>query len=280
MTKSSVKAASTEQITTTTVQGNLEREIIPVVSTVGSAPPLSEPPPSSEEPNENSGIPPGQYKLVFLIRPFNGWTKRLRDDCLQAGPHGVANLKLLVEGPYDSNPSPVTSFENIIFVVGGTGISGAIPYLQEYIRLTTPRGSPNEQVRNTRNTRTRAITVIWAAKQSSMIRDIAAHELRPFLNRDDIHFKFYATREKKVAAATALFEKHRAGDLGILDHRPDIKATISAIINQVSTAGSRGGKIAIFTCGPAAMADEARLVAHQALKAGEQGLEYIEESFG
>ncbi|RVX66609.1 hypothetical protein B0A52_09360 [Exophiala mesophila] len=234
-------------------------------------------------------IAPGQHKLVFFIRPFNGWTKRLRDECVKAGPQGITNTRILVEGPY-GECSPLRSFENVIFVVGGTGIAGAVPYLQEHLRLTSPKQSPSpDSQQQTRETRTRHITVIWATKQSGMIRDIAARELRPFLHREDITFKFYATRDKKAKEALVASEKLKAiaspssidfDDIEIFSHRPNIQEDVSAIVDQVNAAGSRGGKIAILTCGPAAMADEARAAAHRALKQGKKGLEYIEEAFG
>lgn len=47
-----------------------------------------------------------------------------------------------------------------------------------------------------------------------------------------------------------------------------------------STLRIPGGRIAILTCGPGAMADEARAAVHQALKNGKRGLEYFEEAFG
>lgn len=217
-----------------------------------------------------SPITEGQFKLVFLIRPFNGWTKRIRDQCLKAGPEGLS-AKLLVEGPYGEH-SPVLSFENVIFIVGGTGIAGAIPYLQEYDRLIKTKSQ---------KVLTRDITVVWSAKQSHIIQDVASRELKPFLNRENIHFKFYATREMKLTTASIVGSKKPNGnDIQISHSRPNIYESIFEVADQVNSAGSRGGRIAIFTCGPAAMADEARLTAHQALKAGKQGLEYIEESFG
>lgn len=264
-----------EEQATATVTDRDQRDVI---STAPSSENVSSPSKIvavSEEANmaTQSSIAAGQFKLVFLIRPFNGWTKRLRDQCLKADSEGQS-AKLLLEGPYGEH-SPVLSFENVIFIVGGTGIAGAIPYLQEYDRLMASKS---------RAVLTRDITVVWSAKQSHIIRDVASRELRPFLNREDIHFKFYATRETKLATA-AVGEPEKLSsssnrEIQISDSRPNIRQSIFTVVDQVDSAGSRGGRIAIFTCGPAAMADEARLTAHEALKTGKQGLEYIEESFG
>lgn len=223
---------------------------------------------------------PGHDKLVFFIRPFNSWTKRLRDECTLAGPLGLEKSSLRVEGPY-GHRSPLLAFENVIFIAGGTGIAGAIPYLQEYQKADSVSV---DQSSGTKSTCTRNITVIWTTKQSAMIRDIASHELRPFLSRDDIHFSFHATREKKTT--TLLKETQHdekpilSRDIDILTSRPNIKASITSIVNEVNAAGSLGGRIAVLTCGPGAMADEARAAVHQALKSGKRGLEYFEEAFG
>lgn len=80
--------------------------------------------------------------------------------------------------------------------------------------------------------------------------------------------------------AGAISEKSSVRDIEIAEYRPSIQEEVSTIVDQANAAGSKGGKIAIFTCGPAAMADEARVAAHRSLKAGKQGVEYIEESFG
>lgn len=225
-------------------------------------------------------IPTGHSKLVFLIRPFNSWTKRLRDECERAGPSGMKNARILVEGPYGET-SPLSSFENVIFVVGGTGIAGAIPHLQEYLGHSSKSPSPTTL---RRETRTQDITIIWATKQSAMIRNIADRELRPFLNREDIKFRFYATREKKrgpLALTDKLCDKLvQSHDIEISNQRPDIRAAVLGVVDEVNAAGSRGGRIAVLTCGPGAMADEARAAVHHALKNGKQGLEYFEESFG
>lgn len=265
-------------------EGSIDSDETPSSGSVSPSPALFSSPKIEAS---NQLIPPGQHKLVFFIRPFNSWTKRLRDECTKAGPQGLTNTRILLEGPYGER-SPLRAFENVIFIVGGTGIAGAVPYLQEHLRLTAAKQSSSPDSKHVRETRTRDITVIWATKQSAMIRDIAARELKPFLHRNDITFKFFATRDKKANALVAP-EKLKGiatpsstdfQDIEILNQRPNIQEDVSAIVDQINAAGSKGGKIGILTCGPAAMADEARAAAHRALKEGKKGLEYIEEAFG
>ncbi|KAK5052581.1 hypothetical protein LTR84_002446 [Exophiala bonariae] len=269
---------------TGSLTGVIQKEEPEVTSTalLGDSGPSSPSPASTsslESPAKDSTVASREdnNRLVFLIRPFNSWTKRLRDECTRAGPSGLTKSSLRIEGPY-GHDGQLLAFENIIFVVGGTGIAGAIPYLQEHLRLSSIQTS------SAKGTRAKNLTVIWAAKQSAMIHDVINHELGPFLCRDDIRFSFHATREKKTRTTSKTTETDEKMPLTsgfeILNSRPDISGKILGLVDQVNSAGSKGGRIAVLTCGPGAMADEARAAVHQGLKQGKRGLEYFEEAFG
>ncbi|RMD42017.1 hypothetical protein DV735_g3125, partial [Chaetothyriales sp. CBS 134920] len=223
----------------------------------------------------------GQQKLTFFIRPFDGWTKRLRDQCLKSAT-GTITPHMFIEGPYGENAS-LSTYENVVFIVGGSGIAGALPYLQEYLRLKAEN-----------KTLTRDITVVWSARQAAMIQDIAANELKPMIGREDIRFHFHVTTKRGFRA---LKDKLRGGsdsekevktssssssedEINIESGRPSIRHAILGTIQEVNNAGSAGGRIAIMTCGPGGMADEARAAVHAALKQGQRGVEYFEEAFG
>lgn len=231
-----------------------------------------------------------QQKLTFFVRPFSSWTKRLRDECLKS-PDGMIRPHLFIEGPYGER-SLLHTYENVIFIVGGTGIAGALPYLQEHLRMKRTNAGNN----GSPATITRDITLIWSAKQRAMIRNIAAREMRPILRCGDIHAHFHATScnevYRKLEASTSdvptvdgdpkmtMAEPSVDDGLVITCGRPDIRQSILDILDDVNGAGSAGGKIAILTCGPTGMANEARAAVHKALKQGKRGVDYIEETFG
>lgn len=263
----------------------------------------------------------GQQKFIFLVRPFGSWTKRLRAECLKS-PTGVITPSIFIEGPYGER-SPLHTYENVVFIVGGTGISGALPYLQEHIQRTDSSADTTATTTSaltTRatasTTRTRDITFVWSAKQAAMIRNVAARELQPMLGRDDIHVHLHATSsssrktamnvseaqgknsndsdtadaaaaadDKEIKTTTASATTTTASSLNndgltITHGRPNIREAILNVVNEVHAAGTAGGRIAILTCGPAGMADEARAAVHTALKQGMREVEYIEETFG
>ncbi|KEF58795.1 uncharacterized protein A1O9_03638 [Exophiala aquamarina CBS 119918] len=225
-----------------------------------------------------------QDTLVFFVRPYSSWTLRLRDECIKSSSPSV-NTHVLLEGPYGEH-SPVHSYENVVFIVGGSGISGALPYMQEYLESTTSVQSTAEGNKQTSRTRTRQITLIWATKQSAMVRSLCAQELKPFIGHPAIENHFYATsrHESRALVEHDNLEKtnsHATGiGLGISYGRPNIREKVLGVIDEVHAAGAAGGSVAILTCGPAAMADEARATVHTAMKQGKRGVRYFEEAFG
>lgn len=58
--------------------------------------------------------------------------------------------------------------------------------------------------------------------------------------------------------------------------RPNLATIIDTAVRELRA----GGQCAVFVCGPASMADDARAAAHAAMKAGACRLEYFEDSFG
>ncbi|KAK2745287.1 hypothetical protein FQN57_003982 [Myotisia sp. PD_48] len=169
---------------------------------------------------DSKGVDKELIKLKFWIRPFSGWTHRLRSDCLKS-PNRIIHTPLLIEGPYGA----VTKFheyEDVTLVVGGTGVAAALPVIMEHMRRTT-FASLNRRFDETQgrrmstssassstlvpsplpglegdmappsNTRIQTIRLVWVVRQAEFIREVLDGELRPALDREDIQFHFYCT---------------------------------------------------------------------------------------
>lgn len=219
-----------------------------------------------------------QATLSFLIRPFDSWTARLRDECLKSSS-GSINTHILLEGPYGEK-SPVDTFENVVFIVGGTGIAGALPYLQEFVAATSPQARGTQAPR----TRTRDVTIVWAAKQSAMLLDVANRELQPLLRRSDVNIQLHATKDSGTVSPVSSEGKGKSpitsSTMEISYCRPNIQRNVLDVMARLSADGYAGGRTAVLTCGPASMADEARAAVHKALKDGNRNVHYYEEAFG
>ncbi|KAF1815826.1 hypothetical protein P152DRAFT_430174 [Eremomyces bilateralis CBS 781.70] len=219
--------------------------------------------------------------LVFYIRPFDGFTKRLRDMCLRT-PNRQATVRLLLEGPY-GHSAPLENFETLVLIAGGTGIAGTLPYIREYVNHQWGR----------RRWRTENIHFIWTTQQAAFINEVASKELRPAFGRDDLHMLFYATSTATSRAPPGLSDtadysdnldtlltSETPGELGIQYHRPDVPALIRAAVAKHRSSGKGSGRVGILVCGPAGMADSARATVVQILREGFERVEYFEEAYG
>lgn len=228
---------------------------------------------------EASSSDASRSKLVFFIRPFGSWTKRLQADCMKSFSNKI-NTTILIEGPYGEQ-SPLQLYENVVLVAGGAGITAALPYLQEQLRRTD---IPANNASQMSATRTRDITLVWTTKQSAMIKNVASRELQPLLAREDVHFQFYVTSPNETSStitkASDEMSREAPDKLNISYGRPNLKEILHKIIDDVQDAGSVGGRIAVLACGPTSMADQVRAATHEALKSGKRGVDYIEEAFG
>lgn len=222
---------------------------------------------SSKTPNvavEASSSP--STTLTFFIRPYDGWTKSLRDSCLKSATN-VIHPQILLEGPYGHHDS-LTNFEEVLLIVGGTGIASAIPRVLQHI-----------QDSNKSQTRTIKLNLIWSVRQLAFAQQVCQGELAHALKRDDFSVSIYSSRSHDAQISfedEKYFEQSRA-EVDIQAGRPDISALISAAADEAKNAGT---SVAVLVCGPAAMADDCRYAVYRALKNGCRSIEYIEESFG
>lgn len=242
--------------------------------------------PSSSANNEKSAsTSQNGHKLIFYIRPYDGWTRRLRDQCRKAG--GVIRPKLLLEGAY-GHSEPVYAYNTLLIIVGGTGIAVAVPYLLDHIARVKEG-----------KTKTTKIQLVWSVRQKEMFNEVFNEELADILQHSDITITVFCTRLSKITSdsesddvtfpkelssgvapvikATGTESPTSNNSLRFMPGRPNIRETV---MSEVSEARSSSTNLAVLTCGPAQMADECRGTVYEAMKNGFQGIEYFEETFG
>ncbi|KAL4754497.1 ferric reductase like transmembrane component-domain-containing protein [Aspergillus terricola var. indicus] len=138
-------------------------------------------------------------KLIFYIRPYDGWTRRLRDQCRKSGLP-VIKPKLLLEGPY-GHAAPLHTFDTVLMVVGGTGIAAAVPYIIDHI-------SRSGGAAKTRTTRVR---LVWSARTKEMFERVFCDELAGILGHEDILTSFYCTGSKASTSPSSSSSSSVAG---------------------------------------------------------------------
>jgi ferric-chelate reductase len=222
--------------------------------------------------NSTSGPTEKEYplklKLIFWVRPYDGWTRALRQQCLLS-PNMTSKATILIEGPY-GDTFPVWRYESVLIIVGGTGIASAIPYIQDHLRRSEEDWEENSE---NEKTLVRDIELVWTARQVAFIHDISHRELKPALERDDFSASFYATRDSN---APAVFEDLDNLGYEIQGGRPHLQ---SLIMSRACDASAAASSLAILVCGPRGMADEARSATHLAMRQGHRSIKFVEESF-
>lgn len=204
-------------------------------------------------------------RLIFWIRPYDGWTQQLRRQCLRA-PNQPFHTRILLEGPY-GHSFPLWRYESVLMIVGGTGIAAVVPHLQDHLRRSANhcRNSQEEE------SRVQKIELVWTTRQSAFIHGLADRELKPILDREDFRASFYST-----GSSDRFREDWTARGYAVQVGRPHLRSHILSCASKASAAGMR---LAILVCGPAGMAEEARAATHLAMRQGYQEIKFVEESF-
>ncbi|KAL6904502.1 ferric reductase like transmembrane component domain-containing protein [Trichoderma evansii] len=238
-----------------------------------------------------------EYILSFWIRPYDGWTRRLRDLCLKSQStsklSSVSRQTILLEGPYGM-AEPLWTFDEVLLIAGGSGIAAMIPYILDHVS----RAAAGQ-------TRIRGLTLVWADRKQAYLHRIARRELAAALTLDEVKCIFYCTDSAKVsvdslplpspdeismgdacketAGSGVLKGKETTDDIQETDSlifktgRPDIPTLIESAAASAIHSGSR---LAVMACGPSGMADTAREATHRAMQNQSNSVEYFEDAFG
>jgi NAD(P)H-flavin reductase len=184
--------------------------------------------------------------VAFLIRPYDGFTSRLA----QEASLGPKILHVLVEGPY-GHTVPLRQYQNILFVVGGTGIAVTLSYLEDLLLNDSAVSS---------------LRIVWAVREHAFLARVL-DEFRDCLQDERVRLEVYLTQEGRNGDE----EGHKRVILKV--GRPDAHAVVGDAASEASHES-----LAIMACGPAQMADQARSGSVAALAKGFD-VDYFEESF-
>jgi predicted ferric reductase len=188
--------------------------------------------------------------LVFLIRPYDGFTSRLKSHCLLH----PKKLRVLIEGPYGHSEA-LHLYPNVLFVVGGTGV--AVP-LSHIARLLSPESH------------VQSLKIVWAVREHAFLTSVL-QDFRGLLADERVELEVHVTQDKEVMDEVM---ERDLKSVRIVTRRPDVQA---AMQKAAKDAGQQ--RLAIVACGPALMADQARKASVAMLARGHSDVEYFEESF-
>ncbi|KAG5645748.1 hypothetical protein DXG03_005285 [Asterophora parasitica] len=229
---------------------------------------------------------PGGTTFHFHFAPQAGATRKIEKRIAQTKELST-KMRVLLEGPYGT-VHPVSSYEHILLVAGGSGISAILPYAFSLVN-SSPRHA-------------RKVTIHWVVRNAAYAADLLSHELAP-QNMPGIDVHVYVSREdgavatdfidrlpNRVAGAddTSSLDgdgsgahKEKGGvPLKVAGGRPVVADLLVHHISQL--IGSE--RLAVLACGPASMLDDLRRAVAKSYGNGEgqvrgDALEYFEEAF-
>lgn len=205
---------------------------------------------------------PDSAILTFLIRPYEGFTSRLKNDIISRCSSTVArtSYRVLLEGPYGESP-PLERFEHVLFIVGGTGVASMLSHLA---RLLDEDYTTRQKIR-----------IIWSLRSADFVTDVISHEIREAIDEKRITLEIYMTGS--AAEAEANVDKAREAlpeSVAVLYQRPDVNEAVLEMAQELVGAE----RLAVVASGPAGMADDCRAACVRVLKKGHD-VEYIQDSF-
>ncbi|TYJ53272.1 hypothetical protein B9479_006086 [Cryptococcus floricola] len=248
--------------------------------------------------------------LDFLIGTHKGATGKMRR-MVRKAENGVANLRVLVEGPYGHTAS-VRRFDHALFVVGGSGVTAALPYLHDLKRRI---GSGTSV--------TREATIVWVVKNNEYAADVLSYELASYRDLEglDVNIQIYTTASSGVTTPLVEQAQIQAIPFSTNDNSsistPSGEKTLSSAEKSINSSSSstslapklsgkecvRSGRpqmadvlvasldklvgsesLCVLACGPGGMMDDLRAAVSDAYgteegKVSPEQLGYFEESF-
>ena len=188
--------------------------------------------------------------MVYLIRPYDGFTSRLKNHCLSR----PKTLRVSIEGPY-GHSVPLREYTNVMFVVGGTGIAVPLSHLAHLLDSEST---------------VQSVKIVWAVREHAFLSSML-QEFKSLLGDERCTLEVHVTQDVEHKDD---IPDHVPRGVSIVVGRPNVHLSVE---EAAQDAGQQS--LAIVACGPARMADEARRASVQMLANGFRGVEYFEESF-
>lgn len=193
---------------------------------------------------------PKSPSMTFIIRPYDGFTSRLKTLATKN-----ISPRVLIEGPYGS-AHPLSTFDHLLFVVGGSGIVVPLAYLSQL------NASP----------RVRSVRIAWSVREADFAAEVLRRDMGSTFESGKVSMEVFLTRGREQER-----DLNAAGwpkEVSMVRGRLDVAADI-----QCAARIAMGRSAAVVACGPAKMADEARRAVVGVLGEGYHRVEYFQEAF-
>lgn len=202
--------------------------------------------------------------LSFLIRPYNGFTCRLKDSIISGSSTSntscAKQYRVLLEGPYGESP-PLNRFTQVLFVVGGVGVTSMLSHMSTL--LDDKSSIPAK------------IHIVWSIKSMALANEVMYKELRLMLAKKKVTLDIYVTSNDMEA------EKAFTSKNTVLPERVKViyqRIDIQAVINNEAQELVGQESLVVVASGPGGLLDDSRRACVQVLKE-KHNIEYFQDSF-
>ncbi|EGX96137.1 ferric-chelate reductase [Cordyceps militaris CM01] len=211
----------------------------------------------------------GQSYKTFLIRPRNGFTRRLRDSIIKQDQAGLSRLRVVLEGPYGTGAN-MSSFNEMLFIAGGSGITAILPYIRRLFEDAAQDAPCPPRVR-----------LVWAVRRAGFARDVLANDLRLVEAAASLQVDIYVTSGSGDGDGSAA-EKGDSDNTStdMVDGRFAYRKPVVGDVVRDFVGGMETNRAAVFVCGPARMADETRAAVRREADSSAKDVELFEEMYG
>jgi predicted ferric reductase len=206
---------------------------------------------------------------TLLIRPHNGFTASLKSR-LSPSPKDIT---ILLEGPYGHSVD-LRPFTDVLFLVGGSGITAAISHLTVMLLQSSQR-------------KKMSIHLLWAVPNARVVENVCENELAAVMREPGFRMTVYETRGLDSPGSSELEkngdgkEVSRGGSppapaYTLLQGRPDLSSAI-----RDARQNCVGRSLAVVSCGPPRLADACRRGVVEDVGDGEgtgTGVEFFNEA--
>ncbi|KAI9737932.1 MAG: hypothetical protein M1834_009302 [Cirrosporium novae-zelandiae] len=132
---------------------------------------------------------PDYKDMAVVFRPFSGFTRKALLSAQRKGP--LKTYRAFIDGPYGGMSRSMTSFDTVVLVAGGSGITAVVSHLYDLIK----RMRDGKAV-------TRKVHLIWAMKRPEVMQwfQEEIRICREFAPPDSMHCEFFITAAKRYDA--------------------------------------------------------------------------------
>ncbi|KAI9838998.1 MAG: hypothetical protein M1819_004206 [Sarea resinae] len=124
--------------------------------------------------------------MALVFRPFGGFTRQVLETAVRNGPYQT--YQAFLDGPYGGMRRRLESFDNVVLIAGGSGVTAIVSHLLHLIKLMRDGKAA-----------TRRIEVVWAIKRTETMKWFR-EELkicRDFAPPDAVRFQFFVTAAQR-----------------------------------------------------------------------------------